>query len=54
MLSCRTWHLSSKPLTASCLTDPFADVTPLDVEEAAPESSLTELSKDDIEVDLEL
>ena len=54
MLSCRTWHLSSKPLTASCLTDPFADVTPLDVEEAAPESSLVELRNNDIEIDWEL
>ena len=38
-------------LTASCATDPFADVTLSDVEEAAPESSLIELSDDDIEVD---
>jgi len=38
-------------LTASRATDPFADVTLLDVEEAAPESSLIELSNDDIEVD---
>ena len=32
-------------------TDPFANVTLSDVEEAAPESSLIELSDDDIEVD---
>ena len=38
-------------LTASCATDSFADVTLSDVEEAAPESSLIELSDDDIEVD---
>ena len=38
-------------LTASCATDPFADVTLSDVEEAAPESSLIELSDNDIEVD---
>ena len=38
-------------LTASCATDPFSDVTLSDVEEAAPESSLIELSDDDIEVD---
>ena len=38
-------------LTASRATDPFADVTLSDVEEAAPESSLIELSDDDIEVD---
>ena len=38
-------------LTASCATDPFADVTLSDVEEAAPESSLVELSDDDTEVD---
>ena len=37
-------------LTASSATDPFADVTLLVVEEAAPESSLIELSDDDIEV----
>ena len=37
--------------TASCATDPFADVTLSEVEEAAPESSLIELSDDDIEVD---
>ena len=45
-------HLASiqQALTASCATDPFADVTLSDVEEAAPESSLTELSEDDIEV----
>ena len=38
-------------LTSSCATDPFADVTLSDVEEAAPESSLIELSDNDIEVD---
>ena len=38
-------------LTASRATDPFADVTLSDVEEAAPERSLIELSDDDIEVD---
>ena len=38
-------------LTASRATDPFADVTLSDVEEAAPKSSLTGLSDDDIEVD---
>jgi len=38
-------------LTASRATDPFADVTLSDVEEAAPESLLIELSDDDIEVD---
>ena len=38
-------------LTASCATDPFADVTLSEVEEAAPESSLIELGNDDIEVD---
>ena len=37
-------------LTASCATDPFADVTLSDVEGAAPESSLIELSDNDIEV----
>ena len=37
-------------LTASHATDPFPDVTLSDVEEAAPESSLIELSDDDIEV----
>ena len=37
-------------LTASRMTDSFADVTLSDVEEAAPESSLIELSDDDIEV----
>ena len=37
-------------LTASCATDRFADVTLSDVEEAAPEMSLIELSGDDIEV----
>ena len=37
-------------LTASHATDPFADVMLSDVEEAAPESSLTELSDNDIEV----
>ena len=37
-------------LTASRATGPFADVTLSDVEEAAPESSLIELSDDDIEV----
>ena len=41
-------------LTASCSTDPFADVTLSDVEEAAPESPLIELSDDDTEVDWEL
>ena len=61
---------TQQALTASCTTDPFTDLTLLekerkekkkkkdltllDVEKAAPESSLTELSKDDIEVDLEL
>ena len=38
-------------LTASRATDPFADVTLSDVEEAAPDSSLIELSDDNIEVD---
>ena len=38
-------------LTASRATDPFADTTLSDVEETAPESSLTEPSDDDIEVD---
>ena len=38
-------------LTASCATDPFADVTLSDVGEVAPESSLIELSDGDIEVD---
>jgi len=38
-------------LTASRTTDPFADVTLSDVEEAAPESSLIELSDYDINVD---
>ena len=38
-------------LTASHAIDPFADVTLSDVEEAAPESSLIELSDNDIEVD---
>ena len=52
MLSCRTRSPGiSKLLTASCLIDPFADVMPLNVEEAAPESSLFELRNDDIEVD---
>ena len=38
-------------LTVSSATDPFADVMLSDVEEAAPERSLLELSDDDIEVD---
>ena len=38
-------------LTASRATDPFADVTLSDVEEAAPDSLLIELSDDNIEVD---
>ena len=38
-------------LTSSRTTDAFADVTLLDVDEAAPESSLNELIDDDIEVD---
>ena len=38
-------------LAASRATDPFADVTLSDVEEAAPESSLIELSDNDIKVD---
>ena len=38
-------------LTASRATDPFPDVSLVDVEESAPESALTELSDDDIEVD---
>ena len=38
-------------LKGTCATDPFADVMLLDVEEAAPESSLIELSDNDIEVD---
>lgn len=38
-------------LKGTCATDPFADVMLLDVEEAAPESSLIELSNNDIEVD---
>ena len=38
-------------LTTSYATDPFSDVMLSDVEEAAPESSLIELSDDDIEVD---
>ena len=38
-------------LTASHMTDPFADITLSNVEEPAPESSLIELSDDDIEVD---
>ena len=37
--------------TTSYATDPFSDVMLSDVEEAAPESSLIELSDDDIEVD---
>lgn len=37
-------------LTSSHATDPFADVTLSDVEEAAPEMSLIELSDNDIEV----
>ena len=41
-------------LTASRATDPFDDVALSDIEEAAPESSLIELSDDDIEVDWEL
>ena len=49
-------HLASieQALTASCATDPFADVMLSDLEEAAPESSLIELRDNDIEVDLEL
>ena len=38
-------------LKGTCATDPFADVMLLDVEETAPESSLIELSDNDIEVD---
>ena len=38
-------------LTASRATDPLADVTLSDVENAATENSLIELSDDDIEVD---
>ena len=37
-------------LTASCATDPLGDAMLSDVEEAAPESPLIELSDDDIEV----
>ena len=46
-------HLASiqQALTASRATDSFADVTLSDVEEAAPDSSLIELSDDNIEVD---
>ena len=37
-------------LTASRATDPFADVTLSDAEEAAPEMSLIELIDDDTKV----
>ena len=40
-----------RALTASCATDPLADVTLSDGEKASPESSLADLSDDDIEVD---
>ena len=39
---------SQQALTASCSTNPFTELTLLDVEEAGPESSLAELSKGDI------
>ena len=38
-------------VSASRTTDPFADVTLSDIEDAAPESSLIDLRDDEIEID---
>jgi len=40
-------------LSASLATNPFAHVKMSDIEEAAPENSLTDLSDDKIEIELE-
>ena len=50
-LRTRSPSILQQALTTSYATDPFSDVMLSDVEEAAPESSLIEVSDDDIEVD---